>query len=434
MNITEKQKYRLLIGLIFLTILPLPLIAHPSRLMFTDVASFMLYSSSVLGYLGIVLLLWMYVLGTKSVIGLYFRDMASVMKVHKWLGTYGTLFIFAHPLAAALAYGQNVILYSILPNLSTNFDIYVTWGRFALYALIIIWVTSAIARGAIGYRPWKYIHYVAYVALPLSLLHIPTIGVAFESERPAKLYFFVAVLVWVVFSLLRFRHLFMLGKLSYTVVSQQAATPEIMYLVMMPNQPARISHFKGQFIYLQMNLLGEGHPFSLLQQDKTTGQLTVAYKKNGRFTNKLSRQPSGMTLYVDGPYGVFTEELRDHPSDPVVYIAGGIGITPFVDHILTDSAHEQWLFYANRTRALSAFSSTLASKLGDHYVPILSMEDSAPTEHGYIRAELLTKYLNDPQRFHYFICGPPKMMELTVQTLINLDVPASHIHTEEFSY
>ncbi len=431
---TEQNKYRLLIGLIVLTILPLPFTSQISMQLFTSAPSLMLYASSVLGYLGIVLLLWMYVLGTKSVIGLYFRDMASVMKLHKWLGTYGVVFIFAHPIAAALAYGQNVILYTFVPNLSTSYEIYVTWGRFALYALLIVWLTSAIVRGAIVYRPWKYIHYVAYLALPFALIHIPTIGTAFGSEKGAKFYFFVATIVWVVFSLLRFRHLFMKGKLSYSIKSQQAATDEIMYLTLTPNQPERMSHFRGQFLYLQMNLLGEGHPFSILQQDQANGQLTVAYKKFGRFTKKLSRQPAGTTIFVDGPYGVFTEELVDYPATPVVYVAGGIGITPFVDHILTDTAEEQWLFYANRTNASGAFAGTLQAKLGDHFVPVLSNDASAQAEHGYMRAELFTKYLRDPHAYHYFLCGPAKMMEVTVLALLELNVPAEQIHTEEFTY
>ena len=394
----------------------------------------MLYASSALGYLGIVLLLWMYVLGTRSVIGLCITDMASVMKLHKWLGKYGVLFVFAHPLAAALAYSQNVILYSIVPDFSTSYETYVTWGRLAIYALILIWFTSAIVRSRIAYRPWKYIHYVAYVALPLSLLHIPTIGSSFGSESSAKAYFFIAVVTWMVFSLLRIRHLFMLGKLSYTIKSQVAATEDVMYMVLTPNLPKPFTNKKGQFLYVQMNLLGESHPFSVLQHANERGEITVGYKKFGRFTHALANRPVGSTLYVDGPYGVFTGELTENIDEPTVFVAGGIGITPFIDHILTDSAPEQWLFYANKTQASSAFDGTLRTKMGDHLVSILSDDPNAQTETGYIRAELFTKYLSAPQAFNYFICGPPMMMESSVSALLSIGVPLEKIHTEEFSY
>ena len=43
-------------------------------------------------------------------------------------------------------------------------------GRFALLAILLIWLSSAIVRGAISYRPWKYLHYLAYPVLFLSLL------------------------------------------------------------------------------------------------------------------------------------------------------------------------------------------------------------------------------------------------------------------------
>lgn len=420
-------------GFIALTILPLPAVADLSTSTFSDVSSFMLYASSLLGYLGIVLLLWMYVLGTKSVIGLYFRDMASIMKLHKWLGKYGVLFIFAHPLAAALAYGQNVVLYSLLPDFSSNYETYVTWGRVALYGLLLVWLTSAIVRSKIAYRPWLYIHYVAYIVLPLSLLHTPIIGTAFGTEKLAQFYFYVAIGTWVIFSILRLRHLFMLGKLRYSVTSQVAVTPDVVYLTLMPNQPMRLTSNKGQFLYLQMNLMGEGHPFSVLQRSETTGALTVAYKKFGRFTHKLSTQPVGTTLFVDGPYGVFTDELRQLEGKPAVFIAGGIGITPFVEHVLSGTTSEQWLFYGNKTKESSAFATNLQQKLGDRFVPVLS-NDASATETGYMRAELFAKYLPDPTRYHYFICGPHAMMEAAVQALLTLDVPASAIHTEEFNY
>jgi hypothetical protein len=56
--------------------------------------------------MGIVLLLWMYILGTKSVMGLVFRDLAPVLKIHKWIGKYGTLAIFLHPVLITFSYGD----------------------------------------------------------------------------------------------------------------------------------------------------------------------------------------------------------------------------------------------------------------------------------------------------------------------------------------
>jgi predicted ferric reductase len=226
----------------------------------------------------------------------------------------------------------------------------------------------------------------------------------------------------------------MIGKSPFTVQMQTSATADVMYLQLRPASSRHISSKRGQFIYLQMNLLGEEHPFSAMQYDAKTGDITVAYKKFGPFTEKLSHLEAGDTVYIDGPYGVFTEQITPGYNYPVVMIAGGIGITPFVDHVLNGSSTDQWLFYANQTKASSAFINTLEMKLGNRLVPIYSGEQRPDGETGFIRAELFSKYLQNPTRYHYFVCGPPRMMEATKTALIGLGVSAEQIHSEDFSF
>jgi predicted ferric reductase len=431
---SEKNKYTLLMALIGVTIAPIPFIVVHSNATFTSWSSVALYISGVLGYLGIVLLLWMYVLGTKSVIGLYFQDLVAVRKLHAKLGKYGVVLVFAHPIGAAFAYGQNLLTYTLLPDISSEFEVYVTFGRVALYVLLIVWITSAIARSKIAYRPWKYIHYIAYLALPLALLHVPSTGSSFAVERPAQFYYLVAVGIFTLFSILRIRQLFEIGKSSYIITSQVNATADVMLLRLSPNGGRVIGGNKGQFVYLQMRLLGEEHPFSVLQYNDQTGDMTVAYKTFGPFTKKLAAQAVGSRVYVDGPYGTFTQQMIESHTMPTVFIAGGIGITPFVDHIMSDNAAETWLFYANQSTDTTAFGKALSAKLGERYVPILSNEDIPRVEHGYMRSDILSKYLSRPTDYQYFICGPPKMMDITKQSLIGLGVGADNIHSEEFSF
>lgn len=431
---TEQKKYLLLKGLIASSIVPIPFIVSQPTL--GNGSSMALYLSAVIGYVGIVLLLWMYILGAKSVIGLYLRDIARVTKLHSKLGKYGILLIFAHPLAAALAYGENAVLYALVPNLSTQFETYVTFGRIAFYALLVVWVTSAFVRGRIAYRPWKYIHYIAYFALPFALLHIPTIGSSYQSHLAAQLYYLSIVGLYTLFSLLRVRQLFTLGKTRYTVQSHSSVTADIMLLRLRAISSNAIRVKKGQYVYLQTNLLGEEHPFSVLQYNEDTSDITIAYKTFGKFTNKLTELQTGTDIYLDGPYGNFTEEINEEPNKPVVFIAGGIGITPFFDHILHDTSAEQWLFYANRTEESSAFADLLKTKLGTRCVSILSADnttiDTSP-ERGYIDATLFKKYLHQPSKYRYFICGPPPMMRSTLHSLLSLGVPSQQIYSEEFS-
>lgn len=432
--VQEKTKFTLLLGLIIASFVPLPLVAGVTSDTFTSLEGAALYISTLLGYIGLVLLLWMYILGPRTVIGLYFADMAGIHRLHSLFGKYGLLFVFAHPFAVALSYGYNLILYPFVPDISSNFEFYVTLGRLAFYILIIIWVTSAIIKGKIAYRPWKYLHHIAYLALPLTLLHIPTVGTAFRSgELLPQIYFFSILGIYILFSILNYRQFFGYGKLAMTIVSQTPATDDVMVLRLKTERGKRLDSARGQFLYLQMRLIGEAHPFSILRYDKATGDVMVGYKKFGRFTKKLSRLEPGNRLWIDGPYGVFTREIETTPQDQVVCIAGGIGITPFIDRILGGTS-KPWLFYANQTVTSAAFTPAIAQALGERYVPIYSNDTVDGAESGFMRADIITKYIENPQSKRYFICGPPKMMEATKRMLIGLGVPAHHIYSEDFSF
>ena len=55
-------------------------------------------------------------------------------------------------------------------------------------------------------------------------------------------------------------------------------------------------------------------------------------------------------------------------------------------------------------------------------------------ERGHLRSEILAKYLPDPARYRYYICGSEAFMHTAATALTALHVPASHIHTEAFGW
>ncbi len=432
---TEDRKRSILAWLILATLMPLPFIVKLPT--WHIAASVWLYVSALTGYIGLVLLMWMVVLGAKSVMGLYFRDLAPVLSIHKWIGKYGTLLIFLHPLATALSYGFNVLAYSLVPALDDgSFERSVTWGRFAFYALIIVWVTSALVRGRIAFRPWKYIHYLAYIALPLTLVHVPSIGTSYRSLDAPRAYFISTLGLFVIFATLRIRHLFGLGRSRYQVIRHQEVSPGVWLIALRPF--GRMVHVaRGQYIYLHWSLLGEEHPFTVLQMSRASGELTVAYKVAGTWTQKLTSLQDGDELFLDGPYGGFMADIPDVGSQPTVYIAAGIGITPFVDAIISGREQDSWLFYANQRPESAAFSRQLQKRLGPRYVSVLSRVDtpaSANDEHGHIRADIIQKYLEDPAAYHYYICGSEGFMKSAKHALHVAGVSSAQIHSEAFGW
>ncbi|MBP9852802.1 ferric reductase-like transmembrane domain-containing protein [Candidatus Saccharibacteria bacterium] len=431
---SENTKRTLLIGTLVITILPLPFIVkHPSN--WGNLQQIWLYTSAVLGYVGLVGLLWMYIIGTKSVIGLYFTDLAKINQLHRWLGTYGTVLVFLHPVAATLAYSESLVTYSLLPRFGSPFEQSVTWGRFAFWVLLVVWVTSALVRSNIHYRPWKYIHYFAYVALPLALLHIPSIGSSYRTLSVPRVYFVSILVLAGLFTVLRLRHLFALGRAEYTITQHIPLAPQVMLVKLKPLR-SMLSPRRGQYVYLQKTLLGAGHPFSVVQVDVSSGDITLAYKQFGPFTTSLAELKTGEKVFLDGPYGLFTSQRWRRTSRPAVFIAGGIGITPFVDHVLHDDGRS-WLFYASQNRTMAAFWPHLSKALGTRFVQILSDESTALRQgevDGYISKEILGSRLHDPSEFEFFICGPEGFMRATADILASLGVPANQVHTESFSF
>ncbi len=432
---TESNKRTGLLICIALSLLPSLFILQLPVLV--TLKTLALWASAVLGYMGIVMLLWMYILGAKSVMGIVFTDLAPVLKIHKWLGKYGTVAIFLHPILITYSYGEG-LLYSIIPKISTLSERHILLGQIAFWLLVLTWLISAYLRKKMTWRTWRYLHWLAYVCIPFALLHVPDLGSQERTHLLVKGYFFSLVLVCVAFSILRLRGLLNLDRSVYAVARKLSVTELDVLIKLRPQGPRHISPRRGQYVYIKLGFLSEDHPFSVTQYDAATGEITLAIRRAGMYTKELEKLSEGSEVYLSGPFGSFTQELTETSDTPVVYIAGGIGITPFVDRIMNErSVREQWLFAANRSRELAVLYAPLKKQLGDHAVAIYSQQDGplAPGEEsGRLNADLLTRYLSDPARYSFYICGPPAMMAPLRASIASLGVQPKHIHSEKFGW
>lgn len=432
----EKVKQYIVYTLLALGVLPLFFIVNqPSSwtLEPDNYRQLATYLSAVLGYAGIYLLTWELILGTRSISGVLFKDLTSKLSLHSKLGKYGLLFIFLHPILIAYYYGEG-FLYSFMPNLSDEFERHVTFGRFALFGLIIIWVTSAILRKKIAYRPWKYIHYISYPTLLFALLHVPEIGSSF-SQQLIRIYWYIIVAVVLICLALRMRHIFGFSKREYKITGHRQLSEKIWIVDMMPvSKNLRVR--TGQYVYLQPSLFSEEHPFSVLNHNDEDGSISIGYKVFGKFTEKLSTAKVGDNVLIDGPYGTFTNEINVNPNKPAVFIAGGIGVTPFAKHCL-DKRGDRVLFYAVRTPQSPAFKNILEPVMGDKLVMVVEKDDSPATpndERGFLDKEIITKYIDQSTPYEFYICGPEKMMKDIKRQLLQMNIPEKRIHLESFAY
>jgi ferredoxin-NADP reductase len=155
------------------------------------------------------------------------------------------------------------------------------------------------------------------------------------------------------------------------------------------------------------------------------------------------RVHEGDVLQVKAPSGHFF--IDPDASVPAVFIAGGIGITPMMS-MLRWCIEEQperllHLYYGVRSSADHAFKSVLEELAAAHPAFKLNVvygrpgaDDVSGRDHhhvGYVDVALLRRTLPHG-RHHFYVCGPPPMMQSLVPALREWGVQPVDIHFEAF--
>ncbi len=437
-NMNKNIAPRILWPLIIASCAPLLFIIKlPPKMTSSSIA---LYLASLTGYAGLMLLLWMYVLGAKSVTRLFFKDLAPVLGVHKDLGKYGSIAFLLHPVFAVYGFftpSLKSLTYIFLPNTSSLIYRHIALGQIAFYCIAVIWVTSIFFRKRLGFRAWKYIHYFAYFSLPFAILHVPDLGPQFMASRMVKLYFLAIAGSFVVASLFRLSGWLNLDRKRYIIVNHSKITDHDFMIVLQPTTDEWLAPEAGQYVYVKQGIISEDHPFSVTYYDEESGELTIIYRYTGTFTRYLTGLAQGEEVSIMGPFGAFTQDIPEDGQQPVVYLAGGVGVTPFVQRLIDNRRDQsQLLFMANRTHSTAPLVRTLKKALGDRLVAIYSrdMPAGAGEESGRISEALLRKYIAAPRSSVYYICGSEPFVEECKRILGRMNIAPERIRQEEFSW
>ena len=147
-----------------------------------------------------------------------------------------------------------------------------------------------------------------------------------------------------------------------------------------------------------------------------------------------------LTRVGGGPFGAFTTERA--AAQGFVMIAGGIGIAPMRSMLLTmrdrgDRRHVVLLYGARDKNGL-VFTSELAELCGALNLEVVHVleapADTPGAERGHMTADLLRRHLPAQfRRYHYFVCGPPPMMDAAEAALRALGIPPHAIDSERFN-
>lgn len=195
----------------------------------------------------------------------------------------------------------------------------------------------------------------------------------------------------------------------------------------------------GQYVSLQSKV-GESlvsRPYSIASSPREAleNKLVLGVEEAGFFSGYLDKEAKpGDRFTMTEPSGEFHyETLRDKKH--IVCIAGGAGITPFLSMAKSmvegDEDYEMTLFYGARDEARIAFKPELdaLAEKGLKVVYVLSDEERAGYEHGFVSAALLEKYV-DVRNVTFFLCGPKAMYDFVLKELAPYNLPVKAVRKD----
>jgi vanillate O-demethylase ferredoxin subunit len=133
---------------------------------------------------------------------------------------------------------------------------------------------------------------------------------------------------------------------------------------------------------------------------------------------------AGAQIDVHGPYNRF--ELGRHEA-PALLLAGGIGVTPLISmaRALEASGRNYRLVYAGRSRSALALQQEINQLCKD--------KASLHADDDPSRLDLQKLIETTGRATHLYVCGPPGMIDATLECAAANGFPSTQIHFELFS-
>jgi len=166
----------------------------------------------------------------------------------------------------------------------------------------------------------------------------------------------------------------------------------------------------------------------------------VMRKSISAFKRSLWEIPIGGEAEIIGPLGKFV--LPDDKKQEVVFLVGGIGITP-VRSMIRQAVHDNserkmCLFYSNRRPHTAAYEEDFESPGIKEWLCVNTMTEIEGAcsiwngETGFIRPEILQKYIDDVAEPLYYVVGPGGFVKAIEEMLLGLNVQEEKIKIDNF--
>ncbi len=365
--------------------------------------------------------------------------MDALIQYHRQIGYVALVFALVHPIILFVDEPSKLALLN-LPHAPNR-------ARFATASVVSLALLIATSvwrkRFRLSYEWWQLLHgLLAVLVVGFALAHVA--GVAYYSTNAWQRGLWLLMAAGIVGDLLWVRVLKPLRHLRrpWEVREVIAEDGDACTLVLHPIGHAGFTFQPGQFAWLMVDQTPftlSQHPFSISSSAEKEGEVSFTIKERGDFTSQIKNVKPGTRAYVDGPHGLFSSD--NHEGFGFVFIGGGVGITPLMSMLRTmaDRGDRRpcLLFYGSKDGDSITFGDELEALKNKLHLQVIhaleAADDDWQGERGFIDTALLTRHLPPRhERYQYFICGPPAMMDALEDGLPEMGVPDEHIITERF--
>ena len=216
------------------------------------------------------------------------------------------------------------------------------------------------------------------------------------------------------------------------ILSIEHATHNVMRI--RTEKPEGISYLAGQAADIAINTpkwKEELRPFTFtsLPSDSFLEFHIKIYPEHNGVTNQIAKLSDEDSLLIGEVFGDI------HYEGEGIFIAGGAGITPFIAIIKeldkNNKLADNKLIFANTNSEDIIANDLFTEILGKHFINVLSKEENKKYEHGYITKEIIESQIQN-NASHFYLCGPPPMMDAVLKQLKELGVDDSKIIKEVY--
>jgi len=183
----------------------------------------------------------------------------------------------------------------------------------------------------------------------------------------------------------------------------------------------------------------QSHTFSHADVPGDDAIMILTRLTGSAFKDALVAMTPGAEVRVAGPAGA----LALGPEvQRAAFLVGGVGVSParsiVRDVALTGRDVDICLFDGNPDESCIPFRAEFARYAAERdTIRVVHVLASPPAEwdgeSGFITAELVRRHCDPFDDRHWYVCGPPLMVEAMRRVIDELGVPADHRHFELFA-